>query len=120
MILVDTSVWADHFRVTEPNLVRILASGDVVMHPFVVGELALGTLKNRIVILSLLHDLPEAPLVSDKEALYFLEKHRLTGRGIGYIDLHLLASVALTGRGKIWTKDKRLSHVAETIRLAVG
>lgn len=117
MILVDTSVWVDHLRAGEPNLVKMLEQGSALVHPFVIGELALCHLRNRTLILSLLHDLPIAPVASDKEALLFLETHRLHGLGIGYIDVHLLASVALTGNSRIWTKDRRLETVAKTMRL---
>jgi hypothetical protein len=118
MILVDTSVWVDHLRSNEPALVSALESGLVLTHPFVVGELACGNLKNRGEVLALLHDLPAAPVATDAEALAFIEARSLMGRGIGYIDVHLLASAALPGDARLWTRDRRLTGVAADIQLA--
>jgi len=118
MILVDSSVWVDHLRVSEPALVELLNTGRVLTHPFVVGELACGNLKNRKAVLSLLQDLPVAPLATDEEVLFFIEQHGLMGRGIGYVDAHLLSAVSLAGTGRLWTRDKRLSVVTEALRLA--
>lgn len=117
MILVDTSVWIDHLRKGEPALIAALETGQVLMHPFVVGELACGSLDNRTELLSLLRDLPQAPVATDAEALGFIERHALMGRGIGYLDVHLLASVALAGRARLWTRDKRLAIVADSLKL---
>jgi predicted nucleic acid-binding protein len=117
MILVDTSVWVDHLRKGEPALVAALETGQVLMHPFVVGELACGSLNNRTEVLSLLHDLPQAPVATDAEALGFIDRHELMGRGIGYLDVHLLVSVALTDPARIWTRDKRLAVVADILAL---
>lgn len=117
MILVDTSVWIDHFRKREPALIAALEAGQVLMHPFVVGELACGNLTNRVELLSLLRDLPPAPLATDAEALGFIDHHELMGRGIGYLDVHLLASVALAGAARLWTRDKRLAIVADSLKL---
>lgn len=89
------------------------------MHPFILGELACGNLKNRIEVLGLLHDLPAAPSASDSEILNFIERRKLMGRGIGYIDVHLLASVALAGKARLWTHDKRLAAVAAELKLAI-
>jgi len=118
MILVDSSVWVDHLRVREPALVELLHRSLVLTHPFVVGELACGHLKNRNAVLSLLQDLPAAPLATDAEVLFFIERHGLMGRGIGYVDAHLLSAVSLAGTGRLWTRDKRLCVVAESLRLA--
>lgn len=118
MILVDSSVWVDHLRVSEPALVELLNTGRVLTHPFVVGELACGNLKNRKAVLSLLQDLPVAPIATDEEVLFFIEKHGLMGRGIGYVDAHLLSAVSLAGTGRLWTRDKRLCAVTESLRLA--
>jgi len=113
LILVDTSVWIDHFRKRELALERLLEAGRVFIHPFIIGELACGNIKHRETILSLLKDLPAATLATHDETLLYIEKNALMGRGIGYIDIHLLASVALSdGRG-LWTRDKRLHIVAE-------
>lgn len=117
MILADTSVWIDHFRKREPALIAALEAGQVLMHPFVVGELACGNLTNRVELLSLLRDLPPAPLATDAEALGFIDRHELMGRGIGYIDVHLLASVALAGHARLWTRGKRLAIVADSLKL---
>ncbi len=117
MVLVDTSVWIDHFRAGEARLARLLEDAEVVMHPFVVGELACGNLRNRREILSLLSDLPRVAPVSDDEALFFIERHRLHGRGLGLIDVHLLASCAVEGSG-LWSKDVRLMKTAKDLKLA--
>ena len=96
MILVDTSVWVDHLRAGEQGLEELLQHGRVLMHPFVIGELACGNLQNREMVLMLLHELPRAPVATDEEALLFIDRHRLYGLGIGYIDAHLLASFSCT------------------------
>lgn len=118
MILVDSSVWVDHLRVSDPALVELLNSARVLVPPFVVGELACGNLQNRNVVLSLLQDLPTVPVATDEEVLFFIERHGLMGKGIGYIDAHLLAAVALVGTERLWTRDKRLCTVAMSMGLA--
>lgn len=118
MILVDTSVWVDHLRDGAPALAAALEQGSVLMHPFVLGELACGNLKNRSEVLRLLGDLPAAPLATDPEALNYIERRALMGRGIGYVDVHLLASAALAGAARLWTRDKRLAVVAADLKLA--
>ena len=118
MILVDTSVWIDHLRSGEPALAAALEGGRVLMHPFVLGELACGNLKNRGEVLRLLGDLPAAPTATDSEALGLIERRALMGRGIGYIDVHLLASAALADVGWLWTRDRRLAAVAADLELA--
>lgn len=118
MILVDTSVWIDHLRTGEPLLARALESGRVLMHPFVVGELACGNLEQRDEVLRLLGDLPAAPTATDQEVLELIERRALMGRGIGYIDVHLLASTALAADARIWTRDRRLARVAAEQELA--
>ncbi|MBA2565057.1 MAG: PIN domain-containing protein [Gemmatimonadetes bacterium] len=119
MILVDSSVWVDHLRGGEPALVSALGAGRVLMHPFVLGELACGNLRNRREVLGLLRRLPSAPTVTDSEALGFLEDHALMGRGIGYVDVHLLAATALAGAARLWTRDQRLAAVAARLKLAL-
>lgn len=99
MILVDSSIWIDHLRAGEPVLVELLNAGRVLTHPFVIGELACGNLKNRKGVLSLLQDLPAAPVATDEEVLFFIEKRGLMGKGIGYVDAHLPASISVTGTG---------------------
>ena len=89
-----------------------------MMHPFIAGELACGRLNNRAELLRLLSDLPQAPVATDFEVLDFIERRALSGRGIGYIDMHLLASVVLDGTATLWTLDKRLLVVAQDLKLA--
>ena len=115
MILVDTSVWVEHLRTGVPDLAELLERGDVLTHPFVIGELACGSLKNRDEVLSLLAALPSAVVASNDETLLFIEQRKLFSKGIGYIDAHLLASVTLTADTRLWTRDKRLAEVAESL-----
>jgi hypothetical protein len=118
MILVDTSVWIDHFRVGDKGLIEILNGNEVSIHPFVIGELACGNLQNRSEVLALLNDLPKIPVASDEEVLFFIERHKLMGRGIGYIDAHLLAASVLAELTRIWSCDKRLNQIAKSLNLA--
>ena len=120
MILVDTSVWIDHLRKGDKELVRLLLDTQVLIHPFVVGELACGNLENREEILGLLSDLPAVDVASHTEILYFIDQRQLMGRGIGYVDAHLLASISLTPSARLWTRDKRLAQVAADLNLARG
>ncbi|CAN5207989.1 type II toxin-antitoxin system VapC family toxin [soil metagenome] len=120
MILVDTSVWIDHLRAGEPLLAEMLNTGSVLTHPFVIGELACGNLRDRQTLLSLLRKLPLAAAANDEEMLFFIEEHRLMGRGIGYIDAHLLAAVSLAGTALLWTRDKPLGAVSRSMKLAYG
>jgi predicted nucleic acid-binding protein len=120
VILVDTSVWIDHLRSGEPLLAAALEGGRVMMHPFVLGELACGNLANRSEVLELLGGLPAAPTATDPEALEFIERRALMGGGIGYIDVHLLASIALSGDARLWTRDRRLTAVATELTVAFG
>jgi predicted nucleic acid-binding protein len=114
VILVDTSVWVDHLRSGIPELAARLEGGEVLIHPWVIGELACGNLRDRHRVLSLLQGLPMAPTASDPEVLSMLETHQLMGRGIGWIDAHLLAS-ALLAHGALWTRDRRLAGIAEEL-----
>lgn len=118
MILVDTSVWIEHLRTGDAVLAAELDAGSVCMHPFVLGELACGNLRNRAEVLGLLARLPAAPVASDAEALEFIERRAVFGRGIGYIDAHLLAATALSGTDRLWTRDRRLAGVAAELGLA--
>lgn len=118
MILVDTSVWVDHLRRGDPRLVDLLDRSIVFMHPFVVGEIACGSLNDRVSVLELLQDLPVAVVAQGDEVLRFIERHDLHGKGIGYIDVHLLASVALTEGARLWTRDKKLRLVAQMLGCA--
>lgn len=92
MILVDTSVWIDHLRAGDEGLIALLSGNQVLTHPFVIGELACGNLANRREVLRLLGDLPKAPVATHAEVLFFIEQHALMGRGIGYVDAHLIAA----------------------------
>ena len=117
MILVDTSVWIDHLRHGDVELTRLLNTGQVLTHQFVIGELALGSLQNRNIVLTTLQNLPHATVASDEEVLHFIESHGLFGTGIGYIDAHLLAAVRLSSGAWLWTRDKQL--LAESVRLGL-
>lgn len=112
MILVDTSVWIDHLRRAESALGSVLENGLAMCHPFVIGELACGRLRERARIIDMWSKLPAAPVAMHDEALTFVSRHALAGRGIGWLDVHLLASTALAGGAKLWTYDKRLADVA--------
>jgi predicted nucleic acid-binding protein len=114
MILVDTSVWVEHLRTGTIGLDALLNEGQVACHPFIIGELACGILKNRTEILSLLQVLPMASRADDDEIVQFIEDRRLMGKGLGYIDIHLLMSALLTGI-PLWTIDKRLHEVSLTL-----
>jgi len=118
VILVDTSVWVDHLRFGDERLADLLNTGQVLMHPFVRGELACGNLRQRSEILSLLKELPGATVAHDEEVLFYIERHELMGRGIGYIDVHLLAAVALEAGTRLWTRDKRLRKLARELEIA--
>ena len=116
MVLADTSVWIEHFRRGEPTLANHLSEGLVLMHPFVSGELACGNLKHRAAILSDLNDMPQSRLASNAEVLHLIEDRRLWGRGLGWIDAHLLAS-ALLSNCRFWTLDVRLAKAAAELGL---
>jgi predicted nucleic acid-binding protein len=118
MILVDTSVWINHLRLADARLAALLARGAVAMHLMVIGELACGNLHNRTELISLWRGLPTIAQASHDEALYFLEQNRLMGKGIGWVDLHLLAAVALRRDALLWTRDKRLAGLATTLGLS--
>ena len=118
MILVDTSVWIDHFRNGDAPLVDALNRGRVLTHPFIVGELALGNFRRRKTVLDALSNLPQAVTASDDEMLSFIEQRALHGTGIGYVDAHLLASLTLTPELSLMTRDKRLSALAERLSAA--
>ena len=117
MILVDTSVWVDHLRNGSPRLAALLGEDQVLGHPFVLGELALGHLRRRREVLALLADLPAAGVADHDEVLAFVERHALAGGGIGWIDAHLLAAAALGG-DSLWTLDRRLAALSEKLGVA--
>jgi predicted nucleic acid-binding protein len=116
MVLADTSVWIGHFRYRDPALTHRLSEGLVLIHPFVSGELACGNLKDRAAILSDLQALPPARLASNAEVLHLIEDRKLWGRGLGWIDAHLLAS-ALLSNCRFWTLDARLAKAATAVGL---
>ena len=118
MILLDTSIWIDHLRQNNALVASVLESGRVLTHPFVIGELACGQLKSRTEILDLLAALPQAQLAQEQEVLFFIERRGLMGRGIGYIDAHLLTATALTEGARLWTRDKRLDSLACELEIA--
>jgi len=118
VILVDTSVWVDHLRDGNEVLAELLDEGQVLSHPFIVGELALGNLQQRESILAALLELPRALLASDDEVMHLIHHDRLFGSGIGYVDAHLLAATRLTQGASLWTRDKRLSAAARLLSLA--
>jgi predicted nucleic acid-binding protein len=118
VILVDTSVWIDHLKIGEPGLTQLLEHGRVLAHPFVTGEIALGSLRQRSVVLSALHDLPQAVVARDDEVMAFIESQALYGIGIGYVDAHLLTAAQLTPGVTIWTRDRRLREAS--IRLGLS
>ena len=119
MILADTSVHVDFLRKGDANFARALTAGQILTHPFVIGEIALGHLKNRAEILGLLQSLPKASVAEDAETLAFIETNKLHGRGIGYVDAHLLAAARLSD-ALLWTRDKRLLAVARDMSLAAN
>jgi len=115
MTLVDTSVWVDHLRNGNAELQELLRQGDVIVHPFVIGELACRNLHNRAQVLTLLQQLPQARISTDSEVLQFLELRKLWGRGIGWVDVHLLA-LAVLSHAKLWTLDKRLHELVSELK----
>jgi predicted nucleic acid-binding protein len=117
MILADTSIWVDHFHFGDPRLRDELNRGAILMHSFVAGELALGSLTQRERVLAEIDSLPMAQVARVDEVRLLIEQRSLFSRGIGYIDAHLLASVLLTPYTQLWTRDKRLRMVAESLGL---
>jgi predicted nucleic acid-binding protein len=117
MVLVDTSVWVMHLRQGRIGLEGLLDQGDVMCHPYIIGELACGNLNNRLELLSLLKTLPTALYAEHEEVMQFIENNSLMGKGLGYVDMHLLAS-AILSRVPLWTLDKKLKQVS--LRLGVA
>lgn len=116
MILADTSVWIAHLRWRLPDLATLLGEQQVLVHPFIIGELACGQIGQRTAILHFISELPRAALASHEEVLQFVEDRRLWGRGVGFIDFHLLASALLTGC-RFWTRDRKLSGIVAELGL---
>jgi predicted nucleic acid-binding protein len=120
MILPDTSVWVDHLRRKDERLRARLDDRSVLVHPFVIGEVALGHVSHRAEVLLRLHWLPRATIADTSEVLRFIDRHKLIGTGIGYVDAHLLVSCRLTADTLLWTRDKRLLAVATRLSLAAA
>ena len=120
MILVDTSVWIDHLRKGDQTLATLLERCEVLMHPMVLGELACGGLRNRSEILHALANLPRSAAATDEEVLYFIERREVYGRGIGYVDAHLLAAVSIAPPARLWTRDRQLRSLAELLGVGYG
>ncbi len=118
MILVDTSVWVDHLRMPDGRMAWLLGQSQVLTHPFIIGELALHSIAKRDAILSDLLKLPQATTARHEDVIALIAKQSLHGRGIGYVDTHLYASVLLTPGAQLWTKDERLHGVAKAFGLA--
>jgi hypothetical protein len=117
MILVDTSIWIDHQRGSAPHLTDLLLKNMVAVHACVIGELACGFLADRRAFLDLLRGLPQIDSAADDEVLFFVEIHKLFGKGAGYIDMHLMAASAISGV-QFWTRDKRLAQMAADLDIA--
>jgi predicted nucleic acid-binding protein len=115
-VLIDTSVWVDHFRRGNARLSDLLEAAQVWTHPFVIGELACGNLARRGEVISLLDSLPTAPLVDHEEVLHFVAVQHLHGRGLGWVDVHLLASARIASL-PLWTLDRQLSQAAKELSL---
>lgn len=118
MILVDTSIWIDHLHQSEPTLVVLLGQNQVLAHPMVIGEIALGSLADRATVLALLSNLASTVRASDEEVLAFIDAQRLHSRGLSLVDVHLLASTLLTPATLLWTRDKRLQTVVTDLGIA--
>lgn len=116
MVLVDTSIWVEHLRKGNRQLERLLTDAEVLCHPFIIGELACGNITNRKEILSLLRSLPLAPVLEFDEFLFFIDENQLMGIGIGFVDVHILASSRLAGT-LLWTADKKLNSAAIKLSL---
>lgn len=117
MIIVDTSVWINHFNSSDLDLVVLLNNNRVLMHDFVIGEIACGSLKARVQKLELLNNLPRPAIADISEILFFIEKNKLMSKGVGFVDTHLLASASIS-KCKVWTYDKRLQLAAEKLKLS--
>jgi predicted nucleic acid-binding protein len=117
VILVDTSVWINHLRIGDPQLTALLQEAQVLAHPWVIGELALGQLSGRSEILGLLSNFPQAKVATETEVMTLVQTQRLFGLGLGYVDAHLLAATLLTTDAGLWTRDKRLAAAADDAHL---
>lgn len=120
MILADTSVWIDHIRSSDAKLVERLENGAIVMHPFILGEIAVGSLRDRTVLLSRLGRLPFALSAQPCLVLQLIEAHQLYSRGLSYFDISLLASARLTPETALWTRDRRLAAAADELGVGIA
>jgi predicted nucleic acid-binding protein len=120
VILIDTSVWVNHLRAHDETLAQLLGAAAVASHPYVIGEIALGQLRQREIVLKALQSLPRVLVATEREVLRFIERHALFGRGIGYVDACLLAAVSVTTNARIWTNDRKLGAVASDLGLATA
>ena len=120
MILADSSIWVDHLRRKDATMEARLGERSIVIHPFIIGEVALRHLAHRAEVLLRLHWLPRATIADAREVLRFIDRHKLIGTGVGYVDAHLLASCRLTPDTLLWTRDKRLHAVANRLSLAAA
>lgn len=120
MILVDTSVWIEHLRSANTALSALLGAGEVLAHPFVIGEIALGHVRSREAVLREMRDLPQCAVATPEEVLALIERHRLFGLGVGYVDAHLLAAARLMGSVPLWTYDGQLRAAAKKIGMSHG
>lgn len=120
MVLTDTNVWINHLQRGDKQLEALLELSEVMVHSFVIGELACGTFRNRKGVLSLLQNLPHARTATHDEVMFFIERHALMGRGLGYVDAHLLASIALESGTQLFTRDGRLHGIAMERGCAFG
>lgn len=118
MILADTSIWIDYFRSGHTRLMQALQLNEVCIHPFIIGELACGNLKDRPTVLGLLAGLPSLRMLNPHEVLYFIDQQKLMGRGLGYIDVHLLAATLIAPDTQLWTRDLKLFHAAKALGVA--
>ena len=120
MILADSSVWIDHLIVEDPHLVSMLDQQEILIHPMVIGELACGNMRDRADMMRLFRRLPKILAASHDEVLFLIEYHQMMGRGIGFIDAHLLASTAMTPSTRLWTNDRRLMVLSSELGVAYG
>ena len=118
MILADTSVWVDHLRRSDAQMRAALDADEICMHPMVIGEIACGNLRNRTILVQM-QLLQPATVAAHDEVLAMIEQHKLMGRGVGFVDIHLLASAKLS-KAALWTRDKRLAAIGEEFRLSLG
>lgn len=119
MILVDTAIWIDHLHRAEPDLVELLSLDEVGCHPLIAQEIALGSLRQREAVLDLLANLYQFPAIDHREILHLADRHRLWGRGLSVIDVHLMAAVAVTPGSALWTRDKRLKSACADVEVAL-